>query len=60
MKYIRIPGNKKKLGVCKRTIEPSFTNRIQELKQRISGVEDKLEEMDILVKGNINIKKYLV
>jgi hypothetical protein len=28
-------------------------------KNRVSGTEEKVEEMDILIKENVNLKKYL-
>ena len=34
-------------------------NRIQELEERISGVEDTIEEIDSLVKENIKFNKFL-
>lgn len=32
------------------TSEVSLTNRVQEIQERISGMEDKIEEMDASVK----------
>jgi uncharacterized coiled-coil protein SlyX len=40
-------------------IDTSITNRIQELKERISGVKDNIEEINITVKENSNCKKLL-
>ena len=36
-----------------------ITIRIQELKERISGVKDNIEEINITVKENSNCKKLL-
>jgi uncharacterized coiled-coil protein SlyX len=37
----------------------SITNRIQEMEERISGVEDMVEEIDKTVKENLKHKKLL-
>lgn len=37
----------------------SITNRIQKMKDRFSGIEDMIEENDILVKENDKSKKFL-
>lgn len=37
------------------TSEASLTNKIQEMKERISGIENKIEE-NTLVKENVNSK----
>ena len=34
------------------TSEASLTNGMQEMEERISGIEDMIEEMDIFVKKN--------
>ena len=47
----------KNLGAWKRTLEAVFFNGIQEMEERISGIEDKIEEMDTLVKENVKSKK---
>jgi chromosome segregation ATPase len=39
------------------TTDASITNKIQEMKKRISGVEDTIEETDISVKENVKSKK---
>ena len=36
-----------------------ITNRIQEMGERISGVEDTIGKIDISVKGNDKSKKFL-
>ena len=36
--------------------EASLTNRIQEMEEKISGMEDAVEEMDALVKENVRTK----
>jgi hypothetical protein len=46
------------LGKRTGTIDASFINRIQEMKERISGIEDKVEEYHTLVKKNAK-SKYL-
>ena len=40
------------LGKRSGFIDVSITNRIQEIEERISGVEDKVEEIDTTVKEN--------
>jgi hypothetical protein len=45
----------KRLGV----INASITSRIQEIKERISGVEDTKENIDTTVKENAKCKKLL-
>ena len=47
------------LGKGTETTKASINNRIQELKERISGVEDTTEEIDSLVKENIKYNKLL-
>ena len=47
----------KNLGILTRTIAASITNKIQEMEERISGIEDMIEEMYTLVKQNVNLKK---
>ena len=42
------------------TTEASITNRIQEMEERISGVEDTVEEIDLSVKENIKSNKFLI
>lgn len=39
------------------TIDEIFTNKIQEIDDRISGTEDTVEEMDISSKKMIKLKK---
>lgn len=36
-----------------------LTNRIQKMKERISGIENTIEEMDTLVKENAKSKKFM-
>jgi methyl-accepting chemotaxis protein len=45
----------KRLGIT----EVGTTNRIQEIEERISGVEDTIEEIDTTVKENSNHKRTL-
>ena len=47
------------LGKCTRTADASITNRIQEMEERISGVEDTVEEIDSSVKENNKSNKFL-
>ena len=49
----------KNLGIQTGTTEASFTNRIQEMEERSSSVEDRLEETDTSVKENAKSKKLL-
>lgn len=44
------------LGIQTRTTEASF-NKIQAMEERIPDIEDMIEEIDILVKENVNSKK---
>ena len=39
--------------------QATLTNRIQEMEERISGVEDTIEEMDTSVKGNVKYRRIL-
>lgn len=41
------------------TAEISITSSIQEIEERISGVEDTEEEIDLLIKENIKFNKFL-
>lgn len=43
----------KNLGILTVTTETRFTNRIQEMGDRISGIEDRIEEMDTSVKDKL-------
>ena len=47
------------LGKKSGTIDASITNRIQEIKERISGAEDTIENIDTTVKENAKSKKLL-
>ena len=47
----------KNVGTQTSTSEVSLTNRNQEMEERISGIEDKTEEMGTLIKENVNLKK---
>ena len=40
-------------------IDASITNRIQEIKERISGAEDTIENIDTTIKENVKCKKIL-
>ncbi|ERE69648.1 serum amyloid A-3 protein [Cricetulus griseus] len=48
-----------KLGKRSGTTDVSITNRIQEMEERISGVEDTLEEIDSSTKENLKSNKSL-
>jgi predicted nucleic acid-binding Zn-ribbon protein len=47
------------LGRRSGVIDASITNRIQEIKERIPGAEDALENIDTAVKENAKCKKLL-
>jgi hypothetical protein len=47
------------LGKRSSMTDVSITNRIQEIEERISGVEDSLEEIDTTAKENSKHKKLL-
>ena len=49
-----------KLRNSNRTYRGNFTNRIQEMEERISGIEDMIEEMDISIKENVKPEKVMV
>jgi len=51
-----IENQKKRQGA----VDTSFTNRIQEMEERISGAEDSIEIIDSTVKDNVKRKKLLV
>ena len=46
------------LGKKSGAIDVSITNRIQEIEERISGVEATLEDIDTSVKENTKHKKF--
>ena len=48
-----------KLGKWSGTTDVSITNRIQEMEERISGVEDTLVEIDSSTKENLKSNKSL-
>ncbi|XP_060221820.1 S-methyl-5'-thioadenosine phosphorylase isoform X2 [Meriones unguiculatus] len=50
---------RKNLGKKTGTTEVSITNRLQEMEERISGVEGAMEEIDVSVKENVKSKKFL-
>jgi cell fate (sporulation/competence/biofilm development) regulator YmcA (YheA/YmcA/DUF963 family) len=47
----------KNLGKRTGTTDVSITNIIQEMEERLSGVADVIEEINILVKENVKSKK---
>ena len=47
------------LGKRSGITDVSITNRIQEIEERISGVEDTVEEVDTIIKENSKLKKLL-
>jgi len=48
------------LGKRTRVIDPSISNRIQEIEERLSGAEDTTEIMDTSIKDNVKHKKLLI
>lgn len=50
----------KKSGIETKISEESLTNRLNEGEERISGLEDEVEELDHLVKENVKYKKPLL
>ena len=42
------------------TTSASITNRMQEMEERISGVEDSIVEIDMSVKENTKTKKFII
>jgi len=52
---VRIPEMKNS-GVQTGITEASFTNIIRQMEKRLSGIEDMIEEMEILVKENVESK----
>ena len=61
IKKTQTEGNLERKTLRTKTVtsEANLTNRIEEKEQRISDSEDKIEEMDILVKENVKLKKIL-
>jgi predicted nucleic acid-binding Zn-ribbon protein len=61
IKKTQVEANLKMENLEKRsgTADVSITNRIQEIKERISGVEDTIEEIDTTVKENSKHKNLL-
>jgi uncharacterized coiled-coil protein SlyX len=47
------------LGNRSEVTDASVTNRIQEIEERISGIEDTIEDIDTPVKENTNSKQLL-
>ena len=45
------------IGERSGVIDSSITNRIQEIEERISGVEDTIENIDTIVKENAKSSK---
>jgi methyl-accepting chemotaxis protein len=41
------------------TTDANITNRIQEMKRRISGIKDMIEDIDTSIKENAKSKKFL-
>jgi hypothetical protein len=42
----------KNLGTCTGTTEARYTNTIQVMEERISGIEDNIEEVNTFIKEN--------
>ena len=55
----KVCSGNEKFRNSNRTTEEIFTNRIQEIKDRISGVDDIREEIDISIKENVKSKTFL-
>lgn len=49
----------KNIGTETRASKESLSNRIQEMEERLSGLQDTIEEMDTFVKENVKSKTYL-
>ena len=47
------------LGKWTGTTDANITNRIQEMEERISGIEDTIEETDPSVKEHVKFSKFL-
>jgi hypothetical protein len=47
------------IGERTKTTKTSIINIIQEMEERISGIEDTIEEIDTSVKENVKYKKIL-
>ena len=47
------------LGKRMETAEVSITNKMQDMEERISGVDDNIEEIDSSVKENTKSNKFL-
>jgi seryl-tRNA synthetase len=47
------------LGKRTGTTDANITTKIQEMEERISGIGDNIEEMDISIKENVKCKKFL-
>jgi hypothetical protein len=47
------------LGKKSGTIDASISNRLKEMKERLSGAEDSIENMDTTIKENAKCKKIL-
>ena len=50
---------RKKTQERKETIDTIITKGIQDTEERISGTEDMMEEIDIVVKENVDSKMFL-
>lgn len=47
------------LGKGSGTTEASINNRIQKMEEKILGIEDMLEEIDLVIKENVKSHKFL-
>jgi hypothetical protein len=47
------------IGKRSRTTDASITNSILEMEERIAGIKDTTEDIDLSVKENVNSKKFL-
>ena len=50
---------KEDIGKLTGTTNKNIVNRIQEMDERLSGVKDTIQELDILIKENIKPKMFL-
>ena len=56
---LQIKKKKKNLVKGAGTADISITNRIQEMEERLSGIENTIEEINISVKENEKFEKFM-
>jgi len=49
----------KYLGIQTGTLEAGFTNKVQDMKEKLLIIEDTIKEIDISIKENVKCKKPL-